>query len=81
MFVNPKRTVENIQSAAKTLISKRDYVSTRPENFGHKYTRYGGVISIMNRNSKTPESVAEAKRLKQAEREAKRDAMKRRLHQ
>lgn len=51
---------KGIANAGETLTSKKDYVSTRPSNFGDTYTRYGGLVSVLKKGA-TPESIKQAR--------------------
>lgn len=51
--------IKAVENTAKTLTSKRDYVSTKGPNFGNTYTKYGGVVSVL-KSGPTPASVKQA---------------------
>ena len=60
-------SAKNIAKGAKTLTSKKDYVSTKGPNYGNTYTRYGGVVSVLKKSA-TPATTKQANEQRQAAR-------------
>lgn len=57
----------DVADGAKTLTSKKDYLSTSGPNQGNTYTRYGGLVSVLKKGATAASKEEAYKKRKTAE--------------